>query len=142
VLFIEQTPYRWSPVEAHTTGLPLLNYLPDGLALRAARRFSRRVQADVTWATLLRMGVRGGGQREIMRLLEGCDGETELLQPIQVGRDRIDLWYRASVGAGRPALKRALRAGLKAFKAVTGLVILPRVALAVRKVPGTGAEPT
>lgn len=131
-LFLEQTPYRWSPVEAHTTGLPLLNYLPDGAALHAARRLSPRIERDATWESLLRAGVRGGGEREILRLLPG--GSAQLLQPTEVGRDRIDLWYRTSAATGRSHLKRAVWAALKAVKGATGAVVLPRVALAIRKV--------
>ncbi len=49
VLFLNQTPHRFYPHEYHTTGLPLLNYLPDRMALRVARRFSRRVDGDASW---------------------------------------------------------------------------------------------
>src|SRR4051812_9285946 len=39
VLFLNQTPHRYWPVETHTTGgLPFINYLPDRLALAYARR--------------------------------------------------------------------------------------------------------
>ncbi len=41
LFFINQTPYRWSLFEGHTTGLPLLNYLPDRLALFYSRRFAK-----------------------------------------------------------------------------------------------------
>ena len=49
VLFLNQTPHRYFPVEYHTTGLPLLNYLPDAVALRVARRLSPRVARDEPW---------------------------------------------------------------------------------------------
>jgi hypothetical protein len=29
ILFLNQTPHRYYPLEHHTTGLPLLNYLPE-----------------------------------------------------------------------------------------------------------------
>lgn len=32
ILFLNQTPHRYSPIELHTTHLPLINYLPDGAA--------------------------------------------------------------------------------------------------------------
>lgn len=54
LVFVGQTPYRWFPLEMHTTGLPLINYLPDRLALAYARRFSRRAQSDESWNELLR----------------------------------------------------------------------------------------
>ena len=34
VLFINQTPYRWSLIESHTSGLPFLNYLAAFLTVR------------------------------------------------------------------------------------------------------------
>lgn len=135
VLFVDQTPYRWSPVEAHTTGLPLLNYLPDHLALVVARRLSPRVAPDTSWETLLRQGVRGGSEGEIMRLLRALDEEASLLQPTLVGRDRIDVWQRTSAATGRAAVKRVVWVGLKALNRLTGLVILPRLAVAIRKAP-------
>ena len=53
VIFLAQTPYRWFPVELHTTGLPLINYLPDRLALACARRFSKRVPGTTEDRTCL-----------------------------------------------------------------------------------------
>jgi hypothetical protein len=32
VIFINQTPHRYFPIELHSTGLPFINYLPDRLA--------------------------------------------------------------------------------------------------------------
>jgi hypothetical protein len=31
-IFINQTPYRYFPFEHHSTGLWLINYVPDGMA--------------------------------------------------------------------------------------------------------------
>lgn len=131
VLFLNQTPYRWSPAENHTTGLPLLNYLPDGLALRVARARCPRIASDETWESLLRRGTRGGSVPEILRAF----GPTAtLLQPSQLGyRDRIDLWYGVSSAARFPVLKKAIRAGLKTLKALSGVVLLPTLSLALQK---------
>ena len=62
VLFVNQLPHRFYVVEDHTTGVPLLNFLPDRLAHKAATRFSDRVADDATWPELLRAGIRGGTQ--------------------------------------------------------------------------------
>ena len=75
VLFVSQTPQRWLPVEYHTTGLPLLNYLPDQLAWRLGRRLSPRVASDASWETMLRDGVRGATEREVVRLLREAGAE-------------------------------------------------------------------
>jgi hypothetical protein len=134
ILFIYETPHRWWPIEAHTTGLPLLNYLPDALALVAARKFSRRVDAGATWAELLRRGIRGGTDGEIMGILRTAGRSAVLLQPSENGiGDRIDLWYRMSSGLGHGGAKRVVREGMKALKAATGVTLVPYLSLAVRK---------
>jgi 2-polyprenyl-3-methyl-5-hydroxy-6-metoxy-1,4-benzoquinol methylase len=141
-LFISDTPHRWTPWEAHTTGLPLLNYLPDGLALRAARHLSRRVAADASWPDLLRKGIRGGSRREIARTLRATgDGRPVELPPRpEVGRTAADAWY----ASGPPtSARRAARAVFRAMQAVTGVRIAPTLVLAIRKSSGggTGVRP-
>lgn len=134
-LFLDQTPNRWFFVETHTTNLPLLNYLPNGLALIAARHLSRRVAGDITWEALLRRGVRGASAREIMYLINRRAGsDAELLRPYRLGfADEIDVWYAQPSGSRSPALKRILRIILKAVRGVSGLSLLPSLTLAVRK---------
>lgn len=131
ILFLNQTPYRYSPIEMHTTGLPCINYLPDSLALRAARRWSKRVRPDEDWETLLREGIRGATVREILGIIATC-GAPALLEPKASVGDRIDLWYGQL--SGRQAwLKKTVWASLRALKAVTGQVVTPSLALAIRK---------
>jgi 2-polyprenyl-3-methyl-5-hydroxy-6-metoxy-1,4-benzoquinol methylase len=135
VLFMQETPNRWCPVEMHTTGLPLLNYAGDGLAHRLARRYSRRVAPAGTWEGLLRDGIRGGSVREIRGTLPASQGRPELLRPIVPGlAGQADLWYRASArrhGASTP--KNVVRVCLKAARALTTLDFTPELILAVRK---------
>ena len=134
VLFIYETPHRYWPVEAHTTGIPFLNYLPDRAALAVARRFSARVSTDTTWADLLRRGIRGGTAREIMEMLRRAGHPAVLLEPSADGiGDRIDLWYRMSSGLGRPAVKKTIRAALKSVRALSGATLVPYLSLAIRK---------
>ena len=135
-LFIFETPHRWFPIETHTTVLPFLNYLPDRLAHLAARRFSRRINPDMSWTELLRAGIRGGTTREIAAILEGRGGE--LLSPSYDGatRDQIDLWYRHVLDseAGRKSSKKRLAMRiLKGIKAVTGYALSPYLGVAFRK---------
>jgi SAM-dependent methyltransferase len=40
-MVVTETPWRWFPIETHCTSLPLVNYLPDRLALAALRRCGR-----------------------------------------------------------------------------------------------------
>lgn len=135
LLFLNQTPHRWSPVEAHTTGLPLLNYLPRPLALRAARRWSPRVAADESWASLLRRGIRGGTEREVLRVLRAAgDGTPVVVRPRREGHRReADLWLAASGGANPPRAKRLARHAFAAISVIARQQFSPMLTLAVRR---------
>ena len=135
VIFLDQTPYRWSPIEMHTTGLPLINYLPDRLTLVCARRFSKRVRPDISWPELLRKGIRGGSTREIMRILHRDGREAKLLKPSRLEvRDRIDLWHQLTRTTRKPLSQRLMRWGARAVKATTGITIVPTLSLAIQKI--------
>jgi 2-polyprenyl-3-methyl-5-hydroxy-6-metoxy-1,4-benzoquinol methylase len=142
VLFLDQTPNRRFVFEGHTTRLPLVNYLPDGAALWAARRFSRRVGKEESWASLLRRGIRGGTVGEIRGLLRDAQAgyEAVLLEPRERGfRDRIDLWYAGqarSLGRQHPKLRPLLpvvRWTARCIRRLTGAVFVPTLALAFEK---------
>lgn len=137
VLFLQETPNRWCPVEMHTTGLPLLNYVGDGLALNWATTRSRRVPAGSSWAHLLREGIRGGSVKEILACLPPAEGRPRLMRPIAPGvRGQADLWYLGSERRHGPSrAKRAARFVLHAARSVTGLDFTPELALAIRKDP-------
>ena len=127
VLFVNQTPHRYSPFEMHTTGLPLINYLPDALAFEAARRFSRRLNGHESGPELLRAGIRGATIREVLRML-GAD--ARLMQPLR--GDLIDLWH-GKLSKRHAWLKRAIWASLKALKPFGGIQLVPELTLAIRK---------
>jgi len=129
ILFLNQTPYRYFPIEAHTTGLPLLNYLPDTLTLLVARRFCRRISPDESWESMLRRGIRGGSEKRIQAQL-GSD--AILMEPERCGRDRIDLWF-SELSARGGALKRVIRFGLKSLRALMGITMVPELSLAFKK---------
>jgi len=137
VLFINQLPHRYSPFEAHTTGLPLINYLPDRLAHRLASSLSRSVERTESWKDLLRRGIRGGTANEIVAVLERESLKPVLLEPSQLGMsDWLDLWFDLSSGSRWPAVKKGGRAVLKALKRMTGITFVPELSLAIRKSPG------
>ncbi len=127
VLFINQTPHRYSPVELHTTGLPLINYLPDSLALAFAQRFSRRINGDEDWPALLRAGIRGATIAEIVRVL---GGRAVVLAP--KSGDQIDLWH-GKLSRRYAFFKRAIWATLKALKPIAGIHLVPELTLALHK---------
>jgi len=133
VLFIDETPHRWFPIESHTSSLPLVNYLPDPLAHRFVRTCSRRQLADATWPDLLRKGVRGASVREIMRMIPGGKAQSELIKPRHLGaRSAVDVWCAGY--AQSSAAKRALGKMLKLLQAVTHAAPVPYLSLAIRKV--------
>lgn len=131
ILFLNQTPYRYSPVELHTTQLPVINYLPDALALRMARRFSKRLRGNEDWETLLRQGIRGATVNEILAIIE-THGSATLLQPAKHIGDRIDLWY-GSLSPRLRWLKRSIWVACKGVRALSGIELVPSLALAILK---------
>ncbi len=135
VLFLDQTPYRYSPIEGHTTGLPLINYLSDRLAHKVACRFSRRVEAGASWESLLRKGIRGATAGEILGILRRTgDGTPVLLNPNRNGiRDHIDLWLAVSSARRRPLIKKIVCGLGKIIHSCTGAFPVSTVVLAVRK---------
>jgi 2-polyprenyl-3-methyl-5-hydroxy-6-metoxy-1,4-benzoquinol methylase len=138
VLFIHELPHRYSPLESHTTGLPFINYLPAPLALPLARRFSRRLTGHESWEALLRAGIRGGTETEIVQILRQDAHSTPLvLQPGRLGLgDRIDLWYAIS-GASRPGVAgRTMKLLFKAIGRASGITFEPYLTLAIQKGEG------
>lgn len=132
-LFINQTPNSLFPFELHTTMLPLINYVPDRLALKMARRFSKRIKPDETWEELLRKGIRGATEREILSHLPAG---AEMLEPKNNGlKDRIDLYYLNTNSGRLKTVKSAAKFFIKALKSVSGLTLVPDLSLAFRKIP-------
>lgn len=135
-LFINQTPHRYYPLETHSTGLPLINYLPDSLAFFLARRWSRmQSMHDYSRDDLLRGGIRGATEYEIMRIIERSSGYRPiLLEPHHGGYDdRIDLWYAGLNPHRWRAAKFLLKQLFKTIKSVSGNVLLQNLTLAIQK---------
>lgn len=134
VIFVNQLPYRFSPIEAHTTGLPLLNYLPNRLAYKMAKRFSPRIGPNATWAELLRRGTRGGTAPSVRRDLLRGGGSARTLTPTMMGlRDHADLWYGLSTQARSHRAKRVMRTTSRAVSRVTRSPVAPELNLAFEK---------
>jgi SAM-dependent methyltransferase len=134
VIFVNQLPYRFYPIEAHTTNLPLLNYLPAPLACKAAKRFSPRIGPGSTWERLLRRGIRGGTERSVRRDLLRGGGEARTLVPTMMGfRDHTDLWYDYSMQRRPHPVKRVMRTTFRAVSYVTDTPVAPGLSLAFEK---------
>jgi 2-polyprenyl-3-methyl-5-hydroxy-6-metoxy-1,4-benzoquinol methylase len=137
VLFIDETPSRWFPVETHTSSLPFVNYLPDPLAHRFVKYCSPRGLRHDSWTGLLRKGVRGGSVNEILSIIHRRGGLPELLKPGYGGmRTAADVWYEgyARSAPGRSGkLKRTFGKALKMLNEASHLAPVPYLSLAIRK---------
>lgn len=136
VIFVNQLPYRFYPMEDHTTGLPLINYLPDRWAFAAARRWSERIEADASAEFLLRAGIRGGTAREVKRDLLRAGGDAELLAPTQLNlRTHADLWYAYSTQHHQryASVKRVMRGTFELLSRISGSPVAPGLSLAFEK---------
>jgi len=134
ILFLNQTPHRWFPVEGHTTGLPLLNYLPAALAWRYARACSRYGHRDETWTGMLRSGIRGSTEGEVVAILSRDGGRAVSLTPSRDGiASHLDLWRSAAASRRGRASLSLKYAALKAVRALTGATLVPNITLALRK---------
>ncbi len=135
-LFLDETPYRWFPIETHTTGLPLLNYLPDSIAHWYAQVFSKRTGQNEPWLVMLRNGIRGGWTLRIRDDLQA--GKSACFQrPVYKGiKDEVDLWYKgyAENASGKTgSIKRFAYWILKIFRVITGLAMVPYLSLGIKK---------
>ncbi len=138
-LLLNQTPHRFFPFERHTTGLPFINYLPDRVAHFVSRRFSNRSLERESWESLLRKGIRGATEREILASL-GPLASGALVAPRQPEyRDRVDVWY-AALGPRHRPMKAAVREMLRVVERVSGTTLVVNLALAISKAPGVPRE--
>jgi hypothetical protein len=113
--------------------LPLINYLPDKLTFQIVSRFSKRIKRDQSWNDLLREGIRGATEHEILRILSGEGHKPLLLEPNNDGlNDRIDLYYK-NTGPRFTTIKNVARYCIKAIRSVSGLTIIPDLSLAFQK---------
>ncbi len=141
VLFVNQTPHRWFPRDAHSTGLWGINYLPDKLAHWYARRFSSmsQINKSTDWNVHLRGGLRGGSERELVRLLtSGGRPPAFIMQPVTPGlRDRADYWL-SSTSARFRSMKKAIAFSYRLTDYLFGTVPAVNLDVAIRK--GIGSE--
>ncbi len=139
VLFINQTPHRYFPWEHHSTGLWLINYLPDRLAHLVARKLSRinpLVNRSLNWDDHLRGGIRGATEKEILRSLCGNPprGAT-VLQPCRNGlRDRAGYWLSGTNPRTHLRLKRMIALLFRLADRYLGTIPSMNVDMAIRKV--------
>lgn len=131
-LILNQTPHAGFPVDAHTTGIPLLNYLPQSIAQRLANRKSGHPDS---WATLLRAGIRGGTVHEIMGHVLVNDPAAQLRKPIRIAHCWSGIWYAAKQQRSASALKRTIICVIGAVVDRLRLPVSPYINIAVTRGP-------
>ena len=135
-ILISQTPHRYFPYEHHTTGLWLINYLPDGLALKVANRWSRleREAAKSTdWNSHLRRGIRGGTELEILAdLRRANDGTPRIRQPRNL--DRAAYWLSCTGQTRMRPVKLLLASVFRLTDKLWGLVPSINIDVVIQKV--------
>ena len=135
VLFINQTPYRYFPYEHHTTGLWFINYLPDTLSFFLARnrsRIWRELNKSRDWTGLLRGGIRGGTEREILRNVRRARlGHPTILQP--TGQDRAAYWLSCMGSQRYLPMKKVIAALFRLTDKLWGTVPSVNLDVAIRK---------
>jgi 2-polyprenyl-3-methyl-5-hydroxy-6-metoxy-1,4-benzoquinol methylase len=138
MIFINRTPYRYFPVEVHSTGLWFINYLPDRLAHAVVRRFAKRNRAinkSGDWNVHLRGGLRGGTEREIIQnLTSGKEKGARIVQPRYNGvRDRADFWLSSTNPNRHRRVKRWIAKGFRLTDRLWGTVPTMRIEVVIQK---------
>ena len=135
LLVLTETPWRWFPIETHTTSRPLVNYLPDRLALAVCRR-SGLYGPDLTWQRALRDGLRGATVGEIIACIGAPAGTIQRVTSDQPdATDLLEVWWW---GESRHTRQKALAyQGLRRLRQLTGLVVSPWINVVFRKVAGS-----
>jgi SAM-dependent methyltransferase len=149
-IFINQTPYRYFPLEHHSTGLWFINYLPDRLAHLASRKFARHdpskydrtIQISPDWETHLRGGLRGGTEWEIIRNLTLREKfAARILQPRrECARDRADYWLRRTGQHRFRLLKKATAFAFRITDKLLGTVPSMNVDVVICKEAPSGVR--
>jgi 2-polyprenyl-3-methyl-5-hydroxy-6-metoxy-1,4-benzoquinol methylase len=139
VVLINQTPYRYAPYEAHSTGLWFINYIPNRLAHWSVRHFAGRnpdINRSPDWNVHLRGGLRGATEKEIIRNLTSGDiRSARVLQPRQNGlRDRADFWLSGTNQQRYRTLKKYLAGLFRITDRIWGTVPSLNLDVVIQKV--------
>ena len=134
ILFIRETPFRYSPIESHTTGLPFINYLPDRMAHAYVRKLSK-VKKTYNWESLLRAGICGGTEKEIIDILTATGALPKLVDPSYNGiSSRVELWHQLPSMKRSRVLKRIMKFFFDVVWRTTGVTLTPYLSLAIKKI--------
>jgi len=139
LIFINQTPYPYFPLEAHSSGLWFINYLPDRLAHAVVRRLARgneTINKSPDWNVHLRGGLRGGTEGEILENLTGGNRKcAQIMQPRKNGvRDRADFWLSNTTPNRHRMVKQGIASAFRLTDALWGTIPSMNLEVVIRKV--------
>lgn len=133
-LFVSDTPHRWFPIEAHSTNLRWLNYQSDAAAFRRATK--QGALGAVSWNEMLRAGIRGSTEREIIDCLtSGVRTQARMIGPRGEGiASRSDLWRRGLTPGRREFAKGLAHRALALGELLTGSLVTQNITLCLQRV--------
>jgi len=119
-LIFHDTPNRLWPIDSHTTGLPLVPYMPLKLAWKFAAKCSKRIRPDVSLEELIASGFRGSTYWQILNPIRH---QRPIVLNKTVDND-IDAFFEIHLSRGPSLLKRVMIITLRTFYKVIQLVLL------------------
>jgi hypothetical protein len=136
LLFINQTPYRFFPYEHHTTGLWFVNFLPDRVTHYLARNYSKlnpEVNKSPDWNVLLRGGIRGGTEGEVLSdLRRANDGSRPTAIQPRNG-DRAAYWLSCTNQDRHRAIKKMIAGAFRLTDRLFGTIPSINMDVVIRK---------
>jgi len=119
-LVFHDTPNRLWPIDSHTTGLPLVPYMPLKLARKFATRCSKRIRSDVSLEELIAAGFRGSTYWQILNPIRH---QHPVVLNKTIDND-IDAFFEIHLSRGPSSLKRAMIVTLRTLYKILQLVLL------------------
>ncbi len=106
--------------------------------MRLARRFSvvcRETNRNLDWNGLLRHGIRGGTERDMLHnLCYGSGTKGVILQPTRNGlRDRADYWLSCTNRQRKRLLKKSIASVFRVLDHTLKIIPTPNVDVVIRK---------
>jgi 2-polyprenyl-3-methyl-5-hydroxy-6-metoxy-1,4-benzoquinol methylase len=119
-LVFHDTPNRLWPIDSHTTGLPLVPYLPLKLARKFATRWSKRIRSDMSLEELIAAGFRGSTYWQILNPIRH---QHPVVLNKTIDND-IDAFFEIHLSREPSSVKRVMIVTLRTLYKILQLVLL------------------
>jgi 2-polyprenyl-3-methyl-5-hydroxy-6-metoxy-1,4-benzoquinol methylase len=119
-LVFHDTPNRLWPIDSHTTGLPLVPYMPLKLARIFATRCSKRIRSDASLEELIAAGFRGSTYWQILSPIRHQ-------RPVVLNKtmdNDIDAFFEIHLSRGPSSVKRLMIITLRTLYKILQLLLL------------------